>query len=218
MTNYEAYKGLYSSLNDVNYFEIAYTLKREFGDAGLYRDLPLYNFVDNHDVDRVASQLKNKAHLYPLYILLMSMPGVPSIYYGSEWGLEGKRLPHSDEPVRPSLELETAAASSAEPHLVETIRRLTYIRHNNKALKEGDYQTLLTRHQQFAFSRRFEDEISIVVLNAANEAVSVEIPLPVQTGILKDSLNPADTFKFSGGKVTLPMNANWGRILRVESH
>ena len=91
VTNYVAYKGLYSSHLDKNYFEIAYTLKRQFGEDGLYRDLPLYVFADNHDVNRVASRLKNPAHLYPLYCLLFTMPGVPSIYYGSEWGIEGER-------------------------------------------------------------------------------------------------------------------------------
>ncbi|HAF48860.1 MAG TPA: alpha-amylase, partial [Anaerolineaceae bacterium] len=77
VTNYEAYKGLYSSLNDANYFEIAYGLNRQFGDHGVYQDKVLYNFVDNHDVDRVASKLKHPAHLFPLYLLLFTMPGIP---------------------------------------------------------------------------------------------------------------------------------------------
>ena len=67
VTNYEAYKGLYSSHVDKNYFEIAYSLNRQFGKDGLYRQIPLYNFADNHDVDRVASVLRNPDHLYPLY-------------------------------------------------------------------------------------------------------------------------------------------------------
>src|SRR5262249_18836066 len=53
VTNYEVYKGLYSSHNDRNYFEIAYSLNRQFGPEGIYRDLFLTSFVDNHDVDRV---------------------------------------------------------------------------------------------------------------------------------------------------------------------
>ena len=87
VTNYECYKGLYSSHVDRNYFEIAYALNRQFGDGGLYCDIPLYNFADNHDVNRVASNLTNPAQLHTLYCLLFTMPGVPSIYYGSEWGL-----------------------------------------------------------------------------------------------------------------------------------
>ena len=104
VTNYVGYKGLYSSHVDKNYFELAHTLYRQFGEKGIYRDLLLYSFADNHDVNRVASQLKNPAHLYPLYSLLFTMPGVPSIYYGSEWGIEGKRTSQSDQALRPHLD------------------------------------------------------------------------------------------------------------------
>ena len=118
VTNYEAYKGLYSSLSEQNYFEIAYALNRQFGPGGLYTGLPLYNFADNHDVDRVASKLLDSAHLYPLYLLLFTMPGVPSIYYGSEWGLKGQRTPHSDSALRPCLDLAGMQRTTPHPNLL----------------------------------------------------------------------------------------------------
>ena len=77
VTNYECYKGLHSSHNERNYFEIAYSLNRQFGPDGIYRELPLYAFADNHDVDRVVSVLGSPAHLYPLHCLLFTMPGCP---------------------------------------------------------------------------------------------------------------------------------------------
>ncbi|MEZ4517460.1 MAG: alpha-amylase family glycosyl hydrolase [Chloroflexota bacterium] len=104
-TNYEVYKGLYSSHVDHNYFEIAYSLNRQFGPDGLYRGLYLYNFADNHDVNRVAGNLTNPAHLYPLYGLLFTMPGIPSVYYGSEWGIAGKRTATSDRMLRPAIDI-----------------------------------------------------------------------------------------------------------------
>jgi cyclomaltodextrinase len=91
VTNYECYKGLYSSFNDKNFFEIAYSLNRQFGCDGIYKNHILYNFVDNHDVNRIGSTLENKSHLYPLHALLFTIPGIPSIYYGSEVGIEGKK-------------------------------------------------------------------------------------------------------------------------------
>ena len=65
VTNYECYKGLYSSFNTHNMHEIGYSLNRQFGpeEWTLYKGLPLYNFVDNHDVERIASQLEDKEHL-----------------------------------------------------------------------------------------------------------------------------------------------------------
>ena len=116
-TNYEAYKGLWSSHNDHNYFEIAYTLNRQFGPDGIYRELALYSFADNHDVARVASIVKNPAHLSPLYILLMTMPGMPSIYYGSEWGIEGLKAPGTDAPLRPALNPASLPDNSRHPEL-----------------------------------------------------------------------------------------------------
>ena len=128
VTNYECYKGLYSSLVDKNYFEIAYSLKRQFGPSGLYRDLKLYNFVDNHDVDRVASSLKNAKHLYPLYCLLFTMPGIPSVYYGSEWGLQARRTSKDDRALRPCLDLKALLANSPQPELPDAIAHLARVR------------------------------------------------------------------------------------------
>ncbi len=97
-TNYECYKGLFSSFNDMNLFEIAHSLNRQFGPEQwcIYRGKHLMTFVDNHDVTRIASILKDKRHLYPVYGTLMTMPGIPCIYYGSEWGEEGIKAPDND--------------------------------------------------------------------------------------------------------------------------
>ena len=80
VTNYELHKGLYSGHNDHNYFEIAHTIRREFDEnGGIYKGRTLYSFADNHDVDRLASKLNNKAHMFPEYTLLYTLPGIPSI-------------------------------------------------------------------------------------------------------------------------------------------
>ena len=217
VTNYECYKGLYSSLNDRNYFEIAYALNRQFGPQGLYRALPLYNFVDNHDVDRVASSLAESAHLYPLYALLFTMPGVPSIYYGSEWGLTGKRTPHSDAALRPALSLEEAARSAPQPELPAAIARLARLRHSSPALQHGDYRQLHISHEQLVFTRRSAEEILVVALNASDAPVAMDLPVPDRSqGRLVDILNPGDVFPFEDGKalaVNLP--SRWARVLTV---
>lgn len=65
-----------------------------------YRNLELYSFADNHDVERIASKIINKDHLGVIYTLMYTLPGIPSIYYGSEFGIEGKKnkvpMLHSD--------------------------------------------------------------------------------------------------------------------------
>ena len=217
VTNYEAYKGLYSSLADKNYFEIAYTLKRQFGQGGMYRNLTLYNFVDNHDVNRVASSLTNPHHLYPLYCLLFTMPGMPSIYYGSEWGLEGARTPTDDRPLRPTLSLDQLRVTSPQPELPAVIARLASIRLNTSALRHGDYMEISVASEQFAFSRNTEHESIIVLLNAATTDSVFDIPVSFPNGTrLVDLLNPADEFHVENGRLRVEkVHSCWGRILQV---
>lgn len=214
-TNYECYKGLYSSLNDRNYYEIAYSLKRMFGTDGIYRNLLLYSFADNHDVDRVASSLKNPAHLHPLYLLLFTMPGIPSIYYGSEWGITGKRTPSSDRVLRPEIDL-SQVPRLPNPDLSAAISNLARIRRSSPALTQGDYQELLVSAEQLAFCRSSAGQTIIAALNAANGPVPMTLQLPYQQGQLTDLLNPGDSFQIHHGKVTLdPLPACWGRILQL---
>ncbi len=219
VTNYECYKGLYSSHVDANYFEIAYSLNRQFGESGLYAGLPLYTFADNHDVNRVASSLANAAHLYPLYILLFTMPGVPSIYYGSEWGLSGARRNGNDRPLRPALDLAALRRRSPHPHLPETIARLARIRRATPALRHGDYRPLHVAHQQLAFSRRAGEQQVLVLLNAAAQPAAFDLALPgLQNGAALDLLNPGERFPFAGGRLRLEtVWPHWGRILLVEA-
>ncbi len=212
-TNYEAYKGLYSSLVDRNYFEIAYALNRQFGPGGMYADLPLYNFVDNHDQDRVASLLPERRLLYPLYLLLFTMPGVPSIYYGSEWGLEGRRLPGDDSPVRPAMDPAAGAAAGCEPALASAISRLAGVRTGSVALRRGSYRQLHVAAEQLAFVRQIEGECIVVLLNAADRAVDVSVPAPLD-GEWHDLLN-GDSVEAVGGQLRATVPPSWGRVLRA---
>ena len=214
VTNYECYKGLYSSLADSNYFEIAYALNRQFGPNGLYRNLGLYNFVDNHDVNRVASQLKDQRHLYPLYLMLFTMPGVPSIYYGSEWGLTGQRDKHSDRGLRPALQPGQFPANAPQPALPETVSQLAQIRANLPALQSGQYRQVLVKHQQMAFSRKLDGQEVLVVFNAEELPVKLSLPLEVSSGSTwVDALNGTEHFLAQNNCLNLEVPPFWGRIL-----
>ncbi len=199
VTNYECYKGLYSSLNDKNYYEIAYALNRQFGKNGLYNQLPLYAFADNHDVNRVASMLENPAHLYPLYGLLFTMPGVPSVYYGSEWGITGKKTDHNDAPLRPHLDL--AWQNSQQRDLPQAIACFSRIRREHPALRCGDYTQLFVSHEQFAFARQTPEECVVVALNASDQAVTLDLDIPTARGNrMVDVLNEGELFEICNGK------------------
>lgn len=218
VTNYEAYKGLYSSHEEHNYFEIAYSLNRQFGEEGMYRGLPLYAFADNHDVSRVASLLSEPAHLYPLYCLLLTMPGVPSLYYGSEWGLPGRKHNGDDSPLRPALDIHHMSTNGYNHDLVRAISRLAAIRRQSPALRLGDYRTLVTRPEQLVFARQAEGECVIVAVNASDKPIALEVDLPVNGVSLEDWLNPGDPIQICNRRARIdPLWPHWGRILRVRA-
>ncbi|WPP49225.1 alpha-amylase family glycosyl hydrolase [Catalinimonas niigatensis] len=215
-TNYECYKGLYSSHVDANYFEIAHSLKRLFDDPGIYKHLSLYNFADNHDVDRVASTLNDSRHLYPLYTLLFTIPGIPSIYYGSEWGWKGKKADGDDSILRPDIDLRRAPQESPHPDLAKTIASLAKIRKSSSALQYGNYQQLFVAHEQFAFVRQSNDEYVVVLVNASGEETSVDLKIPTQKGrTLVDLLNPEESFAIHPQTTKVTVHPHWGRIMKV---
>lgn len=216
VTNYELYKGLYSSHNDKNYFELAYTLNRQFGQDGIYKDKLLYNFADNHDINRIASQLTNPANLYQLHLLLYTIPGIPSIYYGSEFGIPGRKTKGDDNPLRPIFDLPALLSVSPQPDLPDFIRCLAKIRNSSPALQQGAYTQHLVTPQIFAFSRSFGDETIVVVTNSSDDTQKVSLHLPeFANASLQDLLAYEESFDISEGKVDLSVSPNWGHILRV---
>lgn len=216
VTNYECYKGLYSSHLDKNYFEIAYALNRQFGEGGIYAHLPLYNFADNHDVNRVASNLTNPAHLYPLYALLFTMPGVPSVYYGSEWGFTGRKQNGNDYPLRPDLDLDTMVHTAPRPDLAGAIARFAQVRHRLDALRHGGYRQLSVGHQHFAFMRELPGELVVVMLNAAGEPASFDLQIPSGRALI-DLLNEGESYPVDTGRAHIDVPPCWARIMLVQN-
>jgi cyclomaltodextrinase / maltogenic alpha-amylase / neopullulanase len=213
VTNYEAYKGLYSSFNDHNFFEIAWSFNRQFGEQGIYRGLNLYNFADNHDVSRVASMLLSPAHLIPLYTLLFTMPGLPSIYYGSEFGVRGQKN-GGDAPLRPELDLDKLKINPPEPGLSEAIRLLISLRSKLRPLREGNYHPLHVSHEQLAFLREVDSEQAIALVNAAEMAVDLELKLPDMADCRwQDALRPGEGFDLRSGRMQVSLPPCSGRVL-----
>lgn len=209
VTNYECYKGIYSSHNDKNYFEIAYSLNRLFGAGGIYKDLCLYNFVDNHDVNRLSSTLKVPEYIYNCYSLLYTMPGIPSIYYGSEYGIKGVKAKESDLLLRPKLEL--GKIDGSDEKLFELIKKLGKIRSESQSLKYGDYKEVLVKNEQFAFSRTSADDKIYVILNLSNQEAHLDLELELNEGI---DLLDDEKFIINGGKAHISILPFSAKIIR----
>lgn len=163
-TNYECYKGLYSSFNSMNMFEIAHSIERQYGKEPwcLYTGKHLFTFVDNHDVSRIASVLNVKEHLPLIYALMFGMPGIPCIYYGSEWGSEAVKGGDNDNILRPAYE------KPEYNELTETISNISRAYHGCRALCYGDYTKKLLTNRQYVFKRECDGEKILVAINADN--------------------------------------------------
>ncbi len=161
VTNYECYKGLWSALNSMNMFEIAHSLARQFGpeDWTLYKGRHLLSFLDNHDVTRIASQLTDPNHLKLAYGLIFAMPGVPAIYYGSEWGLTGHKN-QGDNALRPAIE------QPGENDLTSFIAALAAARKESGALRYGGYRNALLTNRQLVMERQGDGERMLCAFNA----------------------------------------------------
>ena len=177
VTNYHLHKALYSGHNDHNYFEIAHTVKRLYSMGGNRPDgLKLYNFVDNHDVERIYTKLNNKAHFAPVHVLLYTLPGVPSIYYGSEFGIEGKKEKFSDASLRPALRYEDYVNAAKENPYTRLIAALGKVRQQVRALSYGEYRELVLTNRQYAFSRGTGKETVLITVNNDDNSASLTLP------------------------------------------
>lgn len=209
VTNYECYKGIYSSHNEHNYFEIAHSLNRQFGNGGIYRNIYTYNFVDNHDVNRIASSLKDKAHLNNVHTILYTMPGAPSIYYGSEWGVEGTRTNSSDRELRPCMDIHHIPNPNIE--LSDHIIKLGSIRQSLPALKNGSFENLQIKNEQLVYRRKNAAQTVYIALNLSREEKWVDFQGEGK-GIMTDVLNGNAEFPFDNC-VHLPVPPCGARIL-----
>ena len=200
VTNYQCYKGIYSSHNDRNYFEIAHSIDYQ---NGQYGNLYMYNFLDNHDVSRLMSVLKDPARVECCYTMMYGMYGVPSIYYGSEFGIYGAKGhgAEADLPVRPCLDLNNIPDRNDE--LLKHISALGAIRLSTPAIQTGGYSKMELRNQTFSFKREKDGEEVYILLNVSDGDYTFRFN--TKYGKLVDLLT-GKTFNGGNAEICVPKN------------
>ena len=200
-TNYECFKGLFSSFNSSNLFEINHSLMRQFGSEPwcLYRGMHLISFADNHDVTRVASVLNNPAHLPLLYALMFGMPGIPCIYYGSEWGMKGEKR-DGDPALRPAVRWPEWN------ELTDFIARLAEAKRKSEALCYGDFRSILLTNKQCIFERKSEHERVLVAINMDDADYTAHFD--AGCGMAVDLIT-GNKHDFGGGSLLPACSAQW---------
>ncbi len=206
VTNYTLHKALYSGHNDHNYFEIAHTVRR-LQNMGT---LKLYNFVDNHDVERIYTKLTNKAHFAPVHVLLYTLPGVPSIYYGSEFGIEGRKEYGSDDSLRPALNIEDYKDSVKTNPCTALIAALGKVRQAVPALSYGSYDELMLTNRQFAYARDLDG--TRVIVSANNDDAPAGMHLAAGNCAAYIGALSGENVSVEDGHINITQPANSGEI------
>ncbi len=199
-TNYECYKGMFSALNSMNLFEIIHSLLRQFGPENwtLYRGKHLLSFVDNHDVSRIASILQRPEHLKLIYTIMFGMPGIPTIYYGSEWGEKADKS-QGDPALRPCFD------SPKWNELTDIIASLCRAKEGSKALGYGDFKSLLLTNRQCIFEREADGDRAMIVINADENPFHADFN--ARAGKATDAITGKD-IDFGGG-LDIPGYTAW---------
>lgn len=207
VTNYQCYKGIYSSHNDRNYFEIAHSIEYSLNQYG---NIYMYNFVDNHDVSRLVSLLKNPEHAQCCYTLMYMMYGVPSVYYGSEYGIRGEkgRGENADYAVRPCLDLDDIP--DRNDILATHISMLGAIRETLLPVQSGAYTKLELKNQTFLFKREKDGTTVYIALNISDGDYTFRFGTPY--GRLADRLSGRQ-FSVNGGQAEVTVHKNDSMIL-----
>ena len=216
VTNYELHKGLYSGHNDYNCFEIAHTIRRQSDEnGGIYRGINLYTFVDNHDEDRIMSKLKNKKHIFTVYTMLFTLPGIPSVYYGSEWGIEGARTPYCDDMLRPAVSPEQISElNELHQDISSHVRDLAHIHKAHPALCTGEYRELLLTNRQYAYARLSDSEQIITAVNIDDGAALLNFRLP-SGGSEAVDLQTGEPVSVENGQLSLQLEGCESKTIRI---
>ena len=211
VTNYELHKGLYSGHNDHNYFEIAHTIRRL---NDICRGRRLYTFADNHDVERIYTKLNQKEHLKLVTLLVYTLYGIPSVYYGSEFGIEGNKEQDSDWNLRPYLDLSDFADAEKTNPVTALCARLGAMKKEYPELTYGEYKELHLTNRQFAYGRVLDGNCIVTALNCDDAPADMEFGVPAD-GNVTDLLGCSENVRYENGRISVTLPANTGTVLYI---
>ena len=199
VTNYQCYKGIHSAFNSANMFEIIHSLLRLFEnqDWAVARGAHLLSFADNHDVSRIASIIQDPNCLPLVYAMVFGMPGIPCIYYGSEWGTKADKS-QGDPALRVSFD------KPEWNELTDFISHLAEAKKNSEALNYGGFRSVVLTNKQCIFERQSEHERVLVAINMDSNEYTAHFDAGCGCAV---DLITGNNFDFGGGSRLAPYSA-----------
>jgi len=175
VTQYELWKAIWSAINDRNFFELAWALDRH--NAMLDTFAP-HTFIGNHDVTRIASQLRDERHLAHALVILMTCGGVPSIYAGDEQAFRGSKEHRAggDDAIRPAFPVSPAELAPFGWPIYRLHQELIGLRRRNPWLNRARSRMTELRNTDLTLEAFHENNRLWVALNLSEEPIVREIP------------------------------------------
>lgn len=172
VTQYELWKATWSGLNDGNFHELDWALRRhnEFLDTFVPQ-----TFIGNHDVTRIATRIDDPRHVAHALVLLMTVGGVPTIYGGDEFGFRGLKEDRAggDDAVRPEFGAPPLHADEAGAQMFALHQYLIGVRRRHPWLHTARTAALRLDNRHYVYEARHGDDVLLVALNLT------DAPLPV---------------------------------------
>ncbi|HVX43894.1 MAG TPA: alpha-amylase family glycosyl hydrolase, partial [Mycobacteriales bacterium] len=175
VTQYELWKAIWSSLNDRNFFELAWALQRHNG--FLEHFVPL-TFLGNHDVTRLASRLDEPRFLEHALVLLMTLGGTPTVYYGDEQAFEGSKEERAggDDAIRPAFPDSPDGLAPYGWWYYRLHQQLIGLRRRHPWLHTARTEQLHLTNTGIAYAAAVAGERLVVALNLAPAPLGVPEP------------------------------------------
>ncbi len=209
VTQYELWKAIWSALNDRNFFELAWALDRH--NALLETFVP-QTFIGNHDVTRIASQLRDERHLAHALVILMTCGGTPSIYSGDEQAFRGikEHRAGGDDAIRPAFPASPADLAPFGWTTYRLHQQLIGLRRRHPWLHGARTRVLVLRNTTLVYEAMNEGNKLTVAFNAGDESVVQSLPFSVAVLAGNVSLHRDGTTT----EITLPPQG-WGILGEV---
>jgi glycosidase len=153
-------------------------------DAGYPNASRLTTMLNNHDVKRTVSvegMTFEGAMLHTAFLL--SVRGIPQLYYGDEIALEGGEDPDNRRdfpggfPGDRRSAFTKAGRSANEQRMYEWTRDWIALRREHRAIRQGQTIDLVYTDEVYAFARRHQDETVVIIVNRAVTPQNVAIPV-----------------------------------------
>ena len=149
VTQYELWKATWSSLKDANFFELAHALGRHNDLLGTFTP---QTFIGNHDTTRIATMVGPEKAALALVVLLTTA-GVPSLYYGDEWGLTGLKTETwgGDDAVRQGVPDTPEQVDAAGQPTLALHRELVALRRRHPWLVRATTETVELTNERYVY-------------------------------------------------------------------